>query len=72
VLEIVGTNVSTTYITCPASPKMTLGIKLPFLVMIVKNMKKYFSFEVQVKSNQIRVQGSMGGTREVEGGFAIF
>merc|ERR1712244_1492 len=48
VLEIVGTNVSTTYITCPADPRKTLGIKLPFLVMIVKNMKKYFTFEVQV------------------------
>jgi len=48
VLEIVGTNVSTTYITCPADPKKTLGIKLPFLVMIIKNLKKYFTFEVQV------------------------
>ena len=26
-----GTNVSTTYITCPADPSKTLGIKLPFL-----------------------------------------
>lgn len=48
VLEIVGTNVSTTYITCPADPKKTLGIKLPYLVMIIKNLKKYFTFEVQV------------------------
>merc|ERR1712018_923687 len=48
VLEIVGTNVSTTYITCPADPKKTLGIKLPFLVMIIKNLKKYFTFEVTV------------------------
>uniref|UniRef100_A0A8C4EVN6 Cilia and flagella associated protein 20 n=1 Tax=Dicentrarchus labrax TaxID=13489 RepID=A0A8C4EVN6_DICLA len=38
----------TTYITCPADPKKTLGIKLPFLVMIIKNLKKYFTFEVQV------------------------
>ena len=34
--------------TCPADPSQTLGIKLPFLVMIIKNLKKYFSFEVQV------------------------
>ena len=32
-------------------PKKTLGIKLPFLVMIIKNLKKYFTFEVQVSSN---------------------
>jgi len=48
VLEVAGTNVSTTYITCPADSKKTLGIKLPFLVMIIKNLKKYFTFEVQV------------------------
>merc|ERR1712129_654132 len=30
----------------------TLGIKLPFLVMIIKNVKKYFTFEVQVKDDK--------------------
>merc|ERR1719258_680514 len=29
VLEVMGTNVSTTYITCPADGNKTLGIKLP-------------------------------------------
>ncbi|BBG96630.1 hypothetical protein Prudu_005487 [Prunus dulcis] len=48
VLEIIGTNIQSTYITCPADPSATLGIKLPFLVMIVKNLKKYFTFEIQV------------------------
>ena len=50
VLEIVGTNVSTTFISCPADPCKTLGIKLSFLVMIIKNLKKYFTFEVQVRA----------------------
>lgn len=48
VLEILGSNVQTAYITCPADPAATLGIKLPFLVMIVKNLKKYFTFEIQI------------------------
>jgi len=48
VIEIMGTNVSTNYIICPSDAKQTLGIKLPFLVMILKNVKKYFTFEVQV------------------------
>jgi len=49
VIEIVGTNVSTTFITSPSEEdKKGLGIKLPFLVMIIKNLKKYFTFEVQV------------------------
>merc|ERR1712166_439197 len=47
VIEIMGTNVSTNYITAPADPKKTLAIKLPFLVMIIKNLKKYFTFEAQ-------------------------
>uniref|UniRef100_A0A9J2PK18 CFA20 domain-containing protein n=2 Tax=Ascaris TaxID=6251 RepID=A0A9J2PK18_ASCLU len=48
ILEIMGANVSTAYISCPLDPKKTLGIKLQYLVMIVKNMKKYFTFEVQI------------------------
>lgn len=43
-----------TFITCPSDPKKTLGIKLPFLVMIIKNLKKYFTFEVQVSSSSFR------------------
>ena len=38
VLEIVGTNVSTNYIHCPGDPKKTLGIRLPYLVLILKNV----------------------------------
>ncbi|XP_050306908.1 uncharacterized protein LOC126743737 [Anthonomus grandis grandis] len=48
VLDIGGTNVATTYITCPIKPRASLGVKLPFLVMVIKNMKKYFSFEIQI------------------------
>lgn len=48
VLEITGPNIQSTYITCPVDPAATLGIKLPFLVMMVKNVKKYFSFEIQI------------------------
>ncbi|XVF54543.1 hypothetical protein PTKIN_Ptkin05aG0189300 [Pterospermum kingtungense] len=48
VLEIIGSNIQSTYITCPSDPSATLGIKLPFLVMIVKNLKKYFTFEIQI------------------------
>lgn len=48
VLEIAGTNVATTFISCPQDPKKVLGIKLPFLIMIIKNMKKYFTFEITV------------------------
>ena len=48
VLEVVGSNIQSTYITCPADLSATLGIKLPFLVLVVKDMKKYFSFEIQI------------------------
>uniref|UniRef100_A0A1I7UHY6 CASPASE_P20 domain-containing protein n=1 Tax=Caenorhabditis tropicalis TaxID=1561998 RepID=A0A1I7UHY6_9PELO len=48
VLEIMGNNIRTAFISCPVDPDKTLGIKLPFFVMVVKNMNKYFSFEVQI------------------------
>ncbi|KAK3923077.1 Cilia- and flagella-associated protein 20 [Frankliniella fusca] len=46
VLELTGTNVATTYITAPADPHASLGVKLPFVCMLIKNLKKYFSFEI--------------------------
>lgn len=47
VLEIKSSNVSTTYITCPKINK-SLGIKLQYFVMIVKNMDRFFTFEVEI------------------------
>lgn len=38
VLEISGSNVATTYMTCPAMPDKTLGIKLPYFVLVLKNV----------------------------------
>jgi hypothetical protein len=36
VIEIAGANVSTNFITCPSDPNKTLGIKMPYLVLLVK------------------------------------
>jgi len=36
VLEIAGANVSTTFISCPSNPNETLGIKMPYLVLLIK------------------------------------
>mmetsp|Transcript_33458 Transcript_33458/g.77733 ORF Transcript_33458/g.77733 Transcript_33458/m.77733 type:complete len:282 (-) Transcript_33458:49-894(-) len=51
-VEVAGVNVSTTYITCPAEAKQTLAIKLPFLTLLIKNLKKYFTFEVEILDDQ--------------------
>ena len=48
VMEIIGANVSTNFISCPSDPKQVLGIKMPYLVLLIKYLKKYFTFEVQV------------------------
>ncbi|XP_053213956.1 cilia- and flagella-associated protein 20-like [Panonychus citri] len=52
VIEVTGSNISTTLITCPSTPRLSLGIKLPYLVIIVKNMKKFFSFEVEIMDDK--------------------
>jgi hypothetical protein len=48
VVEIVSTNVNNTFLTCPKGPKDELAIKLPFLVLILKYLKKYFTFKIRV------------------------
>ena len=47
VVEIMG-DLHTNYITCPANPKEVLAITLPFFIIIVKNMRFFFSFEVTI------------------------
>ncbi|KAI1321824.1 Cilia- and flagella-associated protein 20 [Mortierella claussenii] len=48
VLELVSTHLPTTFITTPSLPTRTLGIKLPILVFLIKNLEKYWSFEVTI------------------------
>ncbi|KAF9110391.1 hypothetical protein BGX27_006421 [Mortierella sp. AM989] len=48
VLELLSTNLPSTFITTPSLATRTLGIKLPFLVFLVKNLGKYWSFEVTI------------------------
>lgn len=56
VLELVGTNVSTCHISTPIEPYSTLGIKLPFITIVLKNLQKYCTFEIEVRDheNQLR------------------
>ncbi|KAG0322235.1 hypothetical protein BGZ99_003434 [Dissophora globulifera] len=48
VLELLSPNLPSTFITTPSLPTRTLGIKLPILVFLVKNLGKYWSFEVTI------------------------
>jgi len=47
VLEILAQkNISTTYISCPPNPNTTLGIKLPFIHLLIKNVRNISSVTV--------------------------
>lgn len=48
VIEITGSNVATTFISIPSNPRQSLSINLPNLVLIIKNLNKFFTFEVEV------------------------
>lgn len=68
VLEMISSNVATTFICAPAPPCCSLAIKLPFIIMIVKNLKKYFTFEIQVLDDRqqlrrFRVSNYQSATR---------
>eukprot|EP00438_Fugacium_kawagutii_P025968 Skav210745 [mRNA] locus=scaffold2652:348357:357430:+ [translate_table: standard] len=56
VLEIMGTNVSTTYITCPADSSKTLGIKLPFLVTVLDDKEVRRRFRASNYQSTTRVK----------------
>ena len=47
-IEIIGANVDLNYIFSPADPKKSLGIKMPTIVILVKNLMKYFEFSVTI------------------------
>lgn len=55
-LEMLGTNVSTCLITTPIPPYRSLGIKMPFITIILKNLQKYCTFEIEIRDheNQLR------------------
>lgn len=48
VLELLSIHLPSTFITTPSLATRTLGIKLPILVFLVKNLGKYWSFEVTI------------------------
>lgn len=48
VAAIVSSDIASTFMTCPKDPKEELGVSLPCLVLAVKYLKKYFTFEVQI------------------------
>lgn len=55
VLEVTGSKINNTYITCPANLKKTLGVRFPVLVITVKNINRFFAFDVQIlDDNNVR------------------
>lgn len=54
--EMTSTSVSTSYISTPVKSNESLAIKLPFIVLLLKNLNKYFTFEIQIldDSNALR------------------
>ncbi|CAG7731669.1 unnamed protein product [Allacma fusca] len=51
-IELSGVNINSTFISSPPSGNYSLGITLPVLVLIIKNMKKYFCYQVQIQDDR--------------------
>lgn len=56
VLEIVSVNPTVSFIRAPSAPHRSLAVKLPFITMLVKNLNRYFTFEIAIRDseNQLR------------------
>lgn len=48
VLEILGANISTCFVSSPKDSNETFGISMPIFNLIFKNLKKCFAFEIEV------------------------
>lgn len=51
-VELDGANVATTSATCPADPRAELGVSLPILTLLLKNVGRYVSFEITVRDDR--------------------
>lgn len=47
-LEIIGANVDSNYIYTPQNPRKSLQITMPTIVLLIKNLQKYFEFSVTI------------------------
>ena len=45
---------SSTYVTCPCCPYDSLGIKMQYLNLYIKNLRRYFVMEIEVWLDGIR------------------
>lgn len=65
VVEVMGRNVESNYITCPRDHEEVLAINLPILVLIIKNMRKYFAFEIQLLDDKNIIRQLRADNRQV-------
>ncbi|XP_050427440.1 uncharacterized protein LOC126837535 [Adelges cooleyi] len=68
VLQILSNNVTTCSISTPPDSAASLGIRLPFIVLLMKNLNRYFTFEITVLDNvnvrrRFRVSNYQSATR---------
>lgn len=56
VLELVGWNVTTCFIYAPIHPFKSMGIRLPCVTFVIKNLQNYFTFQIEIRDsdNQLR------------------
>ncbi|XP_060855879.1 cilia- and flagella-associated protein 20-like [Metopolophium dirhodum] len=53
VLQIKSPNVNyTCCINCPVNPKGSLGVRLPFVTLLVKNLGRFFMFEITILDSE--------------------
>jgi hypothetical protein len=65
VVEVMGRNVESNYITCPRDHEEVLAINLPILVLLIKNMRKYFAFEIQLLDDKNIIRQLRADNRQV-------
>lgn len=72
VFELISTNVTTCFLHAPIEPFKTLGIQLPCLTFIIKNLNKPFTFEIEIRDSENQLRRFQGSNFLIRSRFSMF
>lgn len=72
VLELLSSNVTTCFISTPCQPYNSLGITLPCITFVIKNLDDFFTFEIEVRDSDKQLRRFQASNFLVRSRFDIF
>lgn len=72
VFELLSMTVTTCFISTPIEPFKSLGIKLRCLTLVIKNLDKYFTFEIEIRDSDNQLRRFQASNFLIRSRFSVF